>query len=117
MKTLDSFIAQNSSSVIIEFLLKSNQLERMSVFKAEVEKWLEYVCEAMPSTVRDECKAFVTEYEPIIAALLSNQISLDKVCQFVKVCPKSDDFSVELSKEMDEKINSIQISKLKVNLK
>ena len=89
MKTLDSFIAQNSSSVIIEFLLNCYPFEQISVFKAEVEKWLETACEALPSAIRDECKAFVAEYEPIIATLISNQISPDKVCQFIKVCPKS----------------------------
>jgi hypothetical protein len=33
------------------------------------------------------------------------------------VCPQSDDFSVELSKEMEEKINSIEMSKFEVNKK
>jgi saposin len=96
MKTLDSFIGQNSTST-------------------EIEKWLEYVCEALPSTIKDECKTFVSEYEPIIAALVSSKIPLDKVCQYVKVCPQSDDFSVELSKEMEEKINSIEMSKFEKN--
>ena len=96
---------------------KNYFLKEIFIFKTEIEKWLEYVCEALPSTIKDECKSFVTEYEPIIAALVSSRIPLDKVCQYVKVCPQSDDFSVELSKEMEEKINSIEMSKFEVNKK
>lgn len=56
---------------------------------AEVQKALDYVCmHVMPTTIRDECKAFVDTYEPVIVALLVKQIDPDKICQFIGVCPK-----------------------------
>ena len=43
----------------------------------------------MPSTIKEECKTFVEQYEPIIAALIANQISPDKICQFIGLCPQA----------------------------
>lgn len=85
------------------------------MFKAEVEKWLEYVCNLMPSTIRDECKAFVDQYEAIIATLIANQINPDKVCQSIKVCPKSANFDFEIQQEFAQKLNEIELKKLDVS--
>ena len=43
----------------------------------------------MPPTIKDECKTFVQQYEPIIVALIVNQISPDKVCQFIGLCSQA----------------------------
>lgn len=77
------------------------------MLKAEVEKWLEYACDAMPSTIRTECKQFVDQYEPIIATLIAGQINPDKVCQFIGVCPKSADSKVVTPVESKDLVSFI----------
>jgi hypothetical protein len=58
---------------------------------AEVQKALDYVCmHVMPSTIRDECKAFIDQYEPVIVALLVKQVDPDKICQLIGICPKKE---------------------------
>ena len=42
----------------------------------------------MPSTIRQECKTFVDQYEPVIIALISKQVDPDKICQFIGLCEK-----------------------------
>jgi hypothetical protein len=75
---------------------------------------LEFVCQALPSTIRAECKQFVDEYEPVIVALISNQIQPEKVCQIIGLCPKSGDFKIENFEEIKNKLNEIQIQRLEV---
>ena len=58
--------------------------------KAEVEKWLDYVCNnVMPSTVRQECTSFVNEYGPVIIQFLASEINPSKICTQIKVCSSS----------------------------
>ena len=56
------------------------------MLQAEVQKWLEYVCNVMPVTIRAECKAFVSDYESVIISLIVNHVDPKKVCQTIKVC-------------------------------
>ena len=70
----------------------------------------------MPSTIRSECKAFVAQYESVIVALLSNQISPDKICQFIGLCPKTadfktSDFKLDNCQYFTHKLNEIQVAK------
>ena len=58
--------------------------------KAEVEKWLDYVCNnVMPSTIKQECTSFVNEYGPVIIQFLATEINPNKICTQIKVCSNS----------------------------
>jgi hypothetical protein len=58
--------------------------------KAEVDKLLDYVCNnIMPSTVRQECVAFVNQYGPAVIQFLLSEINPNKICVQIKVCSSS----------------------------
>jgi len=79
----------NTTCVVCEFVIsvlakyvKSNATE------AEIEQMLNVVCEkAMPNSIKQECSTFVSQYGPIIAALLAKQIEPEKVCTMINLCP------------------------------
>lgn len=79
----------NTTCVMCEFVI--NLLARViktNTSEAEVEKMLNYVCDkAIPVTLQKECTNFVTEYGPLIAALLAKQIDPAKVCGLMNLCP------------------------------
>lgn len=68
---------------IVEDLATTNASEQ------ELIQIFESVCSQMPETLRAECKSFVDTYAPDIIALLIREVDPAKVCQIIKICPKS----------------------------
>lgn len=74
-------LQSNDSCIICEFVLKLlGEFVSQNSTEPEVEKLLEYVCQhVMPVPIRDECSGFVSQYGPVVIALLVNGIQPDKV--------------------------------------
>ncbi|CAF0986520.1 unnamed protein product [Didymodactylos carnosus] len=77
----------NSTCVMCEFVIHVLQefiSENSS--ESEVEKWLEYVCQIMPSTIRSECRSFIESYGPAVVSVLVRDFDPATVCKKIKVC-------------------------------
>ena len=83
--------AVNANCILCEFAL--NLLERVvseNQTEEEVFKMFDWVCREMPTSVRNECVAFVHAYGPLVAALVAKQIEPSKVCSYIGLCPACD---------------------------
>ncbi|XP_038060562.1 uncharacterized protein LOC119731463 isoform X3 [Patiria miniata] len=66
----------------IEVLLKKNATEK------DIEKFLDNICNVLPSSLKDACDAFVTKYTTAIIDLLKS-IPANGICQYLGVCTSS----------------------------
>lgn len=64
----------------IDKMLENNKTE------AQIEAALMKVCNILPSTIRDECTSFVSQYGPAVIALLVNEVSPKLVCSTLGLC-------------------------------
>ncbi|CAF0834829.1 unnamed protein product [Didymodactylos carnosus] len=88
---IPSVAADNTTCVMCEFVIHILQefLSENSS-ESEVEKWLEYVCQLMPTTIRSECRLFVDSYGPAIISVLVRDFDPPSVCKKIKLCSSSD---------------------------
>ncbi|XP_022087388.1 uncharacterized protein LOC110977496 isoform X2 [Acanthaster planci] len=66
----------------LEALVKRNATEK------DVEKFLENICDILPSSLKADCDAFIAKYTQAILALLKS-IPPDKICQILGLCSSS----------------------------
>ncbi|KAI3387470.1 hypothetical protein SNEBB_005919 [Seison nebaliae] len=86
-KTTDQ--VNGEGCAICEFVMKeAAQYISANSSEIEIKKVLDFVCSQMPSTISNECKAFVDEYEESIATLISMEIDPKKICTFLDLCSK-----------------------------
>lgn len=64
--------------------------------EAAIKAALDRLCALLPSTINDECQAFVAQYGDAILALLAQQIDPSQVCVKLKICD---------GKDSDEKVH------------
>jgi hypothetical protein len=100
MHLLSRYIQKNSTKV------SRTEIGFVSCFhivaqplKEEIDEFLKNVCDkSIPATLRDSCRQFVDEYEPVIVAVLTDNTSTDKFCQLMHFC--IGDFSNEVKTEV-----------------
>ena len=61
-------------------------LTKSLFLQQEIEAALEKVCSLLPSTIRQECDAFVEEYTTMIVKLLVQQVDPKQVCTLIGLC-------------------------------
>lgn len=89
-KPLKTGAPTNKSCVLCEFIMHLAQtFITANTSSKELVHILELVCQQMPNVLKDECKQFVDAYGPDIIALISRDFDPQKVCELIKVCPKS----------------------------
>uniref|UniRef100_A0A4X2KXG0 Prosaposin n=1 Tax=Vombatus ursinus TaxID=29139 RepID=A0A4X2KXG0_VOMUR len=57
--------------------------------KAMILSAFEKACSMLPGVYKDECDAFVKEYEPVLIAALHDEMNPDSLCLKVGACPKA----------------------------
>jgi saposin len=64
----------------LENILKKNASE------AEIVAALDKVCDILPSTIKEECLAFVKLYIPYVVELIVQELTPDQICQTLGLC-------------------------------
>jgi saposin len=85
----------------VDLLIESNATEQ------EFEKALQAVCSILPSKDHDKCKLFVQTYGPILAELIAELDDPNVVCQWLTMCPKSDNKFIEIPAVKSKKLKSL----------
>jgi len=86
---------------LVDLLIESNATEE------EVEKALKVVCSILPPTYHDKCTLFVQTYGPILAELVAELDDPNVVCQWLSLCPKSDNKFIEIPALKTKKLKSL----------
>jgi len=78
---------EKPSCVLCEYVLREIQMYlKDGNTEAEIKEYVEAVCEDLPSSVRDECKKLVDQYEPLIVAMLVDEVDPQQVCTELRLC-------------------------------
>jgi len=54
--------------------------------EAEIKEYVDNICLKLPKAIRPECQHFVEAYEPLIVALLVQELDPSAVCKMIKLC-------------------------------
>jgi len=76
--TLCLYVAQ-----IVDSMLKQNKTEE------EIVKELEKICTYFPTSLKNQCNAFLDEYGPYVIQLLAADLDPQQTCTALKLCDKS----------------------------
>lgn len=97
-RTETTLVAANTTCVMCEFVLNviSRYIDQNST-EPEIEALLMKVCSEFPSSIKAECSTFVTQYGPIIAALLIKEVESDKICAQINLCPNGQQQQQEIT--------------------
>ncbi|KAK6187954.1 hypothetical protein SNE40_005870 [Patella caerulea] len=77
----------SAQCVICEFVLKEiDQILGQNRSKAQVTKALDDVCGLLPTTIRQECVAFVNQYAKVVIELLVQEVDPKVICRLIGLC-------------------------------
>ncbi|XP_053547997.1 prosaposin [Bombina bombina] len=72
-------LCKMAMNYVVEFLEKKST-------EQQIESTLEKVCNFMPEQMQDECRALISEYEPLMIQLLLEELDSNFVCQKLHLC-------------------------------
>jgi saposin len=55
-------------------------------FQEEIKKYVENVCNLLPTTVTQSCKNFIELYGDVVIALLAQSLDPKEVCSEIRAC-------------------------------
>jgi len=74
----------------LDSMLKDNSTEE------EIRDTVEHVCDYLPKTVKDQCRAFVEEYGDMVINYLSQSLDPKEICTELKLCDATGVVDIEL---------------------
>ena len=85
----------------LNVLIDNNSTEQ------EFEKALELVCSILPSEYHNKCTQFIQIYGPILAELIAELDDPNVVCEWLTLCPKSDNKFIKIPSIKSNKLKSL----------